>query len=114
MVISDLETPTNSKGISKLLGYVGWYQKLIPNFSKMAVPITQLLKMDVKFMWTDACQRAFEVLRYKLSTYPILRPLDWSNPSMFFATLVTWRWVAHFGNPREKIKIKPLLTLASN
>ena len=40
VAISELETPTNSKGISKLLGHVRWYRELIPNFSKIAVPIT--------------------------------------------------------------------------
>ena len=35
-------------------------------------------------MWTDACQRAFEELRDKLSTYLILRPSDWSKPFHVF------------------------------
>ena len=46
-VIDELPTPTNAKGIAKLLGHVGWYRELIPNFSKIAVPITQLLKRNV-------------------------------------------------------------------
>ena len=76
VAISELATPTNSKGISKLLGHVGWYRELIPNFSKIMVPITNLLKNDVKFEWTEACQKDFEELRNKLSTYPILSPFD--------------------------------------
>ena len=39
-VIDGLATPTNAKGIAKLLGHVGWYRELIPNFSKIAVPMT--------------------------------------------------------------------------
>ena len=54
IAISELATPTNSKGISKLLGHVGWYRELIPNFSKIAVPIIHLLKKNVKFEWTEA------------------------------------------------------------
>ena len=57
-VIDELATSTNAKGIAKLLGYVGWYRKLIPEFAKIAVPITQLLKKDCRFVWTNACQKA--------------------------------------------------------
>jgi hypothetical protein len=78
-VISNLATPTNFKGISKLLGYVGWYRELISNFSKIAVPITQLLKKNIKFEWTDVCQQAFEELWGRLSTYPVLMPSNWSK-----------------------------------
>ena len=49
-VIDVLATPTNAKGIAKLLGHVGWYRELIPNFAKIAVPITQVLKKDCKFV----------------------------------------------------------------
>ena len=46
-MIDGLATPTNAKGIAKLLGHVGWYQELIPDFAKITVPITQLLKKIV-------------------------------------------------------------------
>lgn len=32
IVIGRLATPTNAKGIAKLLRHVGWYRKLIPDF----------------------------------------------------------------------------------
>ena len=83
-VIDGLATPTNSKGIAKLLGHVGWYRELIPDFAKIAVPITQLLKKDCRFVWTEDYQRTFEELRAKLSTYPVLRPLDWIKPFHVF------------------------------
>ena len=84
VVIDGLATPTNAKGIAKLLGHVGWYRELIPDFAKMAVPITPLLKNEYEFVWTKDCQRAFEELRAKLSTYPVLRPHDWRKPFHMF------------------------------
>ena len=48
------------------------------------MPITQLLKKNCKFVWTEECQRAFEELRAKLSTYRILRPPDWGKPFHVF------------------------------
>ena len=43
-MINGLAIPINGKGITKLLGHVGWYRELILDFAKIAVPITQLLK----------------------------------------------------------------------
>ena len=83
-MIDGLATPTNAKGIAKLLGHVGWYMELIPDFAKIAVPITHLLKKDCRFVWTEDCQRAFEELRTRLSTYPVLRPPDWGKPFHVF------------------------------
>ena len=79
-MIDGLATPTNAKGIPKLLGHVGWYRELIPDFAKITVPITDLLKKDCRFVWTEDCQRAFEELKAKLSTYPVPRPPDWGKP----------------------------------
>jgi hypothetical protein len=67
-VMDGLAIPTNARRIAKLLGHVGWYQELIPDFAKIAVPITQLLRKDYRFDWTEACQRPFKELRSRLST----------------------------------------------
>ena len=83
-VVGELATPTNAKDIAKLLGHVGWYRELIPDNEKIVVPITQLFKKNYKFEWTYACQRPFEELRSKLSTYPVLVPSDWGKPFHVF------------------------------
>ena len=48
-VIDELESPTNAKGIAKFLGHVGWYKELIPSYFKISLPITHMLKKDIKF-----------------------------------------------------------------
>ena len=84
VVIDGLAAPTNAKGIAKLLGHTGWYRELIPGYAKIALPITKLLRKDVKFEWMEACQQAFNELRSKLSTYPVLRPPRWDLPFHVF------------------------------
>ena len=79
-VIDEFEAPNNTKGIAKLLGHVGWYRELIPSYAKIVLPITHLLKKDVKFEWTEECQRAFSKLKAKHNTYPVLVPPNWSIP----------------------------------
>ena len=74
VVIDRLSAPTNAKDIAKLLGHVSWYLELIPGYAKIALPITKLLRNDVKFEWTEVYQQAFDELRGRLSTYPVLQP----------------------------------------
>ena len=83
-VIDGLATPKNAKGISKLLGHVGWYRELIADFAKIAIPITQLLKKAIRFVWTYECQKTFEELKSMLSTYLVLRPPDRGKPFHMF------------------------------
>jgi hypothetical protein len=54
----------------------GNYRRFIPNFSKVAKPITLLLKMENKYIWNDACDEAFKVLKKLLTTSPMLAQPD--------------------------------------
>ncbi|XP_059070597.1 uncharacterized protein LOC131860231 [Cryptomeria japonica] len=47
------------------------------NFSKIALPLFTLLAKDVVFSWTSECQEAFETIKTKLVTTPVLRGPNW-------------------------------------
>ena len=53
--IDNLIALINAKGIAKLLHDVGWYRVLIPYYAKIAIPITKLLRKNIKFEWTEEC-----------------------------------------------------------
>jgi hypothetical protein len=40
-----------------------YYRRFIPDFSKIAKPMIELLKKWVKFVWSEACEKAFHTLR---------------------------------------------------
>jgi hypothetical protein len=54
----------------------GYYQRFIPNFSKIARPITDLLKKGEKFVWNVGCDEAFQTLKKLLITSPVLAQPD--------------------------------------
>jgi hypothetical protein len=50
----------------------GYYRRFIEGFSKIVTLMIALLANKVEFKWTQKCQEAFEVLKEKLTTSPIL------------------------------------------
>jgi hypothetical protein len=61
--IAEWESPKNAGDIRSFLGLVGYYQRFIKNFSKIAKPMTELLKKDKKFEWTDLCEASYQELK---------------------------------------------------
>jgi hypothetical protein len=58
----------------------GYYRRFIPNFSKIAKPITELLKKGSKNVWSDACDQALENLKKLLTTSPVIAQPDIVKP----------------------------------
>ena len=64
--------PKNVSEVRSFLGLAGYYRKFVERFSKIATLLTNLLKKDQKFEWSDTCQHSFEELRQRLTTAPVL------------------------------------------
>ncbi len=70
--IVNMKPPTNVKETRRFLGMTGFYRKHIDHFSHLAAPLTDLTRKNQPFRWTVECQKAFEDLKDKLVTTPIL------------------------------------------
>jgi hypothetical protein len=64
--------PQIVKEVRSFLGLAGYYRRFIENFSKIAKPLTSLLEKGADFSWTDERQKAFEELKKRLTTAPVL------------------------------------------
>ena len=58
--------------ICTFLGLVGYYKRFIKDFSRLATPMMRLTQKEVKFDWDDRCEEAFQELKRRLTTAPIL------------------------------------------
>ena len=58
-----LKEPTTKKEVERFLGMVQWLGKFIPNLSKYTEPISKLKRKDVKFIWNDKTQQAFNKIK---------------------------------------------------
>ena len=74
------KSPKSVHQIRQFLGLAGYYRCFIHDFSKIAQPKTKLLQKDVKFVWSLACEEAFQALKKFLTTAPILVQLDIDKP----------------------------------
>jgi hypothetical protein len=54
----------------------GYYRRFIPNFSKIAKPITDLPEKEEKFVWNAERDEAFRTLKKLLTTSPVLAQPD--------------------------------------
>ena len=82
--ITNLKPPTSVKGVREFLGMVGYYRKFIPRFGDAALPLTQLTRKGIKFVWSDKCQIGFDYLRKALTKDPILKYPDPSKRYVLF------------------------------
>nr|GEZ22680.1 putative reverse transcriptase domain-containing protein [Tanacetum cinerariifolium] len=70
--IKDWASPKNYNGDSSLLCLAGYYRRFVKGFSKIAKSITKLNQNKVKFDWDDKEEVAFQLIKQKLSSAPIL------------------------------------------
>ena len=49
-----------------------YYRRFVKDFSRIARPLISLMKKEMMFEWTEDCERAFQLLKEKLTTAPIL------------------------------------------
>nr|GEV18139.1 DNA-directed DNA polymerase [Tanacetum cinerariifolium]GEV23226.1 DNA-directed DNA polymerase [Tanacetum cinerariifolium] len=81
--IAKLPHPITVNGIRSFLGHAGFYRRFIKDFSKIAQPMTHLLKKDTLFFFSKECVEAFLTLKRKLTEAPILIAPDWDFPFEF-------------------------------
>nr|GEV27318.1 hypothetical protein [Tanacetum cinerariifolium] len=70
--IKDWTSPKTPTEIHQFLGLAGYYRRFIEGFSKIARPMTKLTQKSVKFDWGEKAEVAFQLLKQKLCSAPIL------------------------------------------
>ncbi|PIN21729.1 DNA-directed DNA polymerase [Handroanthus impetiginosus] len=79
-IIEKLRLPTSVKGVHSFLEHAGFYRRFIKDFSKISKSLCNLLEKDIPFKFDDACLDAFNDLKGRLISAPIITVLDWSFP----------------------------------
>jgi len=70
--IQDWPTPSKVTHVRSFLGTAGYYRRFIKDFSKLAAPLSELTKDNVKFEWGHQQESAFRSLKSSIATGPVL------------------------------------------
>ncbi|CAI7897606.1 unnamed protein product [Closterium sp. NIES-53] len=71
-VVRTWKTPENVKELQQFLGFANYYNRFVPQYAKIATPLTNLLKKNTPFKWEDVHQQAMEQLKTTLTSAPVL------------------------------------------
>ena len=105
-IIEKLPPPTLVKGVCSFLGHAGFYRRFIQDSLKVSKPLSNL---RVSFEFNEPCMNAFELLKNKLSTAPIVVVPDWNLPFELMCDASDFAVGAILGQRKEKSLLCHLL-----
>ena len=78
--VSEWPAPKTLKELQMFLGFCNFYRSLIPFYARLTLPLTELLKKNVVFAFSEDCQKAFDLLKQTFCSELILGHPDESKP----------------------------------
>ena len=102
-IIETLLPPTTFIGIRSFLGHVGFYRRFIRCFSKISRSLCILLEKDAKFEFDESCKDAFEEIKSRFVTTPIMVTLNWNKEFEIMCGASDYAMGAVLGQRTEKI-----------
>ena len=72
--------PSTQRELRQFLGMAGYYRCFSRNFSVVVAPLTSLCSPAVPYVWSTACQCAFEAAKSLLCSAPVLAAPDFMRP----------------------------------
>jgi len=74
--VLDWKAPRSLMEVQSFLGFANFYRRVIQDYSKVARPLTELTRKTEKWEWNHEVGRAFEELKQRFTTAPILAHFD--------------------------------------
>ena len=71
-VVVEWKPPRNVTKVRSFLGLAGYYRRFVKGLSMTVAPMTRLLYKNVKYEWSEKCQRSFDKLKAFLTEAPVL------------------------------------------
>ncbi|GJU03569.1 putative reverse transcriptase domain-containing protein [Tanacetum coccineum] len=84
--IKDWASPKTPTEIRQFLGLAGYYRRFIEGFSKIAKSMTKLTQKGIKFDWGEKEENAFQLIKQKLCSVPIMALPEGSEDCLCFST----------------------------
>jgi hypothetical protein len=79
-IINDFPRPATRKKLKSFLGLCSYFRKYIRGYAQITQPLRALLSPQTKYEWNAQCEQAFNLLRERLVSPPILGWADHNLP----------------------------------
>ena len=73
-------TPQSAKDVQQFLSLAGYYRRFVRDFSTITKPLHCLTEKTARFEWTTGCEEAFQILRQRLCSVPVLGFPNFDKP----------------------------------
>ena len=70
--IQECPSPTSVSNVRSFHGLTSFYQRFVKDCSTLVTPLTKVIKKDVGFKWGEAQEKAFQMIKPKLTNAPLL------------------------------------------
>ena len=77
--LCDMPAPIDVSSVRRFVGLASYYRRFVQNFADIAKPLTDLTKGNATFVWSSDCAKAFETLKAKLTSAPVLSFPDFAK-----------------------------------
>ena len=88
--VADRPHPQSVQDVRAFLGFTGFYQYFIQNYSRLARPLIDLTKKVTPFHWNKPQIKAFKHLKSLVCLKPILKQLDYTKQFLLSTDVLTY------------------------
>ncbi|KAE8186446.1 hypothetical protein CF336_g6986, partial [Tilletia laevis] len=85
--IRDWPVPRSVTDVRAFLGHAGFYRRFVDDYSRIALPLTRLTRTgpgSAPFSWSPAAQTAFDDLKSRFVSPPVLQHFNFASPSVLY------------------------------
>ena len=74
--VQEWPTPHSVRDVQGFIGFANFYRRFIPEFSRLAAPLTHLTKKEVPFIWDASCENSFQSIKRAFKDGTMLAHFD--------------------------------------